>query len=52
MNDIFDNMLAAHRRTTDSDNRNAMYEVTQQIALAGLYRGGFLKRQLSMEVHV
>ena len=44
MNDIFDNMLAAHRRTTDSDNRNAMYEVTQQIALAGLYRGGFFEK--------
>ena len=44
MNDIFDKMLAAHHSDFDEHCRNALYEVTQQIALAGLYRGGFFEK--------
>ncbi len=44
MNDIFDKMLAEHSDNFDQHQRNAMYEVTQQIALSGLYRGGFFEK--------
>lgn len=44
MNDIFDKMLAEHSDNLDQHQRNAMYEVTQQIALSGLYRGGFFEK--------
>lgn len=44
MNDIFENMLAMHEREAFGHQRNALYEVTQQIALAGLYRGGFFEK--------
>jgi predicted nucleotidyltransferase component of viral defense system len=38
---IFDQMLARYEIKTNDDNINAQHEVMQQIALAGLYRGGF-----------
>ena len=41
MNDIFEQMLSRYQLVSDNDRRNAVYEVMQQIALAGLYRGGF-----------
>lgn len=41
---IFDRMLSRYTVVTDNDRRNAIYEVMQEIALAGLYRGGFFKR--------
>ncbi len=40
-NPIYDAMLAAYELTTDQDRRNATFEVSQQLILAGLYHGGF-----------
>lgn len=44
MNDVFEQMLSQYRIVTDKDRRNAIYEVMQQITLAGLYRGGFFNK--------
>ncbi len=44
MNNIFEQMLAQYQIVTDKDRRNAIYEVMQQITLAGLYRGGFFDK--------
>jgi len=41
MNDIFNQMMALHKREGADGERNALYEVIQQIVLSGLYRGGF-----------
>lgn len=41
MNDIFQQMLLKYSIVTDNDYRNALHEVMQQVALAGLYRSGF-----------
>ena len=41
MNEIYQNMLSAYDCSTEQQKRNAVFEVNQQIALAGLYRGGF-----------
>ncbi|WP_455667666.1 nucleotidyl transferase AbiEii/AbiGii toxin family protein [Phocaeicola sp.] len=41
MNDIYQNMLSAYDLSTEQAKRNAVFEVNQQIILAGLYRGGF-----------
>ncbi len=41
---IFDQMLARYEIKTNDDNINAQHEVMQQIALAGLYRGGFFNK--------
>jgi predicted nucleotidyltransferase component of viral defense system len=38
---VFDQMLSRYRIETNDDHTNAVHEVMQQIALAGLYRGGF-----------
>ena len=43
-NSIFENMLARYPIITKGDLTNATHEVMQQIALAGLYRGGFFDR--------
>ena len=43
MSEIFDSMLSAYQIRTSDDKRNAVYEVMQQVILAGLYRGGFFK---------
>ncbi|MDR0762969.1 MAG: nucleotidyl transferase AbiEii/AbiGii toxin family protein [Bacteroidales bacterium] len=43
-NDIFEQMLARYDIKNKADKENAMHEVMQQIALAGLYRGGFFER--------
>jgi len=43
-NSIFDNMLSRYQLATKDDLTNATHEVMQQIALAGLYRGGFFDR--------
>lgn len=40
-NDIYDNMLSVYDLTTEQHKRNAIFEVNQQIILAGLYNGGF-----------
>ncbi len=44
MNDIFEQMLSKYQIITDNDRKNAIYEIMQQITLAGLYRGGFFKK--------
>ena len=43
MNDIFELMLNEHKAKDELGERNALYETMQQVALAGLYRGGFFK---------
>ncbi len=43
-NDIYDNMLSAYDLSTEQQMRNAIFEVTQQIILAGLYNGGFFDK--------
>ena len=40
-NEIYDNMLSAYSATTEQERRNAIFEVNQQVILAGLYNGGF-----------
>ena len=42
-NEIFDNMLSCYELTTEQQKRNAIFEVNQQIILAGLYAGGFFE---------
>jgi predicted nucleotidyltransferase component of viral defense system len=41
---VFDQMLARYELRTGQQKRNAMHEVMQEIALAGLYRAGFFDR--------
>ena len=40
----FDSMVAEFRQKNAADERNAIHEVMQQIALAGLARGGFFQK--------
>ena len=40
-NEIYDNMLSVYDATTEQQKRNAIFEVNQQVILAGLYNGGF-----------
>ena len=40
-NEIYDNMLSAYDMVTEQQRRNAIFEVNQQVILAGLYNGGF-----------
>ena len=40
-NEIYDNMLSAYDATTEQQKRNAIFEVNQQVILAGLYNGVF-----------
>ena len=40
----FDAMVAEFRQKNAADERNAAHEVMQQIALAGLSRGGFFEK--------
>ena len=42
-NEIFDNMLSRYDLTTEQQKRKAIFEVNQQIILAGLYAGGFFE---------
>lgn len=44
MTNIFDQMLGRYDIRTNDDYTNALHEVMQQIALAGLNRGGFFKK--------
>lgn len=41
---IFDQMLSRYDIITDNDRKNAIYEIVQEITLAGLYRGGFFNK--------
>ena len=40
-NEIFNQMLSGYDIKTEQQKRNAIFEVNQQIILAGLYNGGF-----------
>lgn len=40
-NEIFNQMLSGYNITTEQQKRNAIFEVNQQVILAGLYNGGF-----------
>ena len=40
-NYIYDNMLSAYDLSTEQQKRNAIFEVNQQVILAGLYNGVF-----------
>lgn len=44
MNQIYQMMLSRYDLSTEQGKRNAIFEVSQQIVLAGLYRGGFFER--------
>src|ERR1035437_10076750 len=41
---VFDQMLSRYEVSANNDNTNAVHEVMQQVALAGLYRGGFFDK--------
>lgn len=43
-NEIYKNMLAAYELSDTTKRRNAVFEVNQQIILAGLYNGGFFEK--------
>ena len=51
-NDIYDSMLSAYDLSTEQKKRNAIFEVNQQIILAGLYNGGSSTWRHSMAVRV
>lgn len=40
-NDIYDSMLSVYDLSTEQQKRNAIFEVNQQVILAGLHNGGF-----------
>jgi predicted nucleotidyltransferase component of viral defense system len=41
---VFDQMVSRYEITTENDRLNAIHEVMQEIALAGLYRGGVFEK--------
>lgn len=41
MNEVYQKMLSQYDLSTEQKKRNALFEVNQQIVLAGLYHGGF-----------
>lgn len=43
-NTLYQQMLSAYDQSTEQSRRNATYEVSQQIALAGLSDGGFFNK--------
>ena len=44
MNQFFENALKRYKINNATDKQNAVYEITQQVVLAGLHRGGFFDR--------
>lgn len=40
-NEVYDSMLSAYDLSTEQKKRNAIFEVNQQVILAGLHNGGF-----------
>ena len=42
-NEVYDSMLSRYNVTTEQNKRNAIFEVNQQVILAGLYAGGFFE---------
>ena len=44
MNPFFENALRTYQINNAKEKQNAIYEITQQVVLAGLHRGGFFDR--------
>lgn len=44
MNELYEKMLSVYDQSTNTARRNAIYEVNQQIVLAGLADGGFFDK--------
>lgn len=44
MNEIYEQMMSCYGCRTEQEKRNAVFEVNQQIILAGLYNGGFFDK--------
>ena len=44
MNALYERMLSAYDQSTDTGRRNAIYEVSQRLVLAGLSNGGFFDK--------
>lgn len=44
MNTLYERMLSAYDQSTEAGRRNAIYEVSQQLVLAGLANGGFFDK--------
>jgi len=44
MRSVFDEMMSRYEDGSTEDYSNALHEVMQQVALAGLYRGGFFDK--------
>ena len=44
MEEMFEKMLSSYDTGTTAAKRNAVFEVMQQVTLAGLYRGGFFNK--------
>ena len=44
MNEIYEQMMSSYDCRTEQEKRNAVFEVNQQIILAGLYNGGFFDK--------
>lgn len=44
MSELYEKMLSAYDQSTETARRNAIYEVSQQIVLAGLADGGFFDK--------
>ena len=42
-NEIYDSMLSRYDLTTEQNKQNAIFEINQQMILAGLYSGGFFE---------
>lgn len=42
-NEIYESMLSRYDLSTEQNRRNAVFEVNQQVILAGLYSGGFFE---------
>ena len=44
MTDFFERALQRYQINNAKDKQNAIYEITQQVVLAGLHRGGFFDK--------
>lgn len=44
MNELLEKALSRYPINNAKDRQNALYEITQQVVLAGLHRGGFFDR--------
>lgn len=52
MNNVIETTINRYNPKNNEEREYAIKEIIQEIALAGLYRGGFLKNQHFMVEHV